>query len=274
MLKLFFSRRYWWTTLLAAGAIAVMLGLAGWQFDRLQQRGAFNARVNAQLTAPPLMLGADTLDADLANMEYRAVVVVGEYDHSQEVAFRNQAYQDRLGIALVTPLVISGSRQAVLVNRGWIPYDDAAPAKWKKYSEPGIVQVRGVIRKSVVRPDFGSIDDPPGRNQVWNLANIQRIAEQISYPLLPVYIQQTPNGAVSILTDASAGLISVPDQALSTPMTVPMRLPAELDLSEGPHLYYALQWSLFASIVAIGYPRLVWTRNRAQNNPTKDVQKQ
>ncbi|MBI5300537.1 MAG: SURF1 family protein [Chloroflexi bacterium] len=265
ILRIFFSRKRVRTTLLAFVAVAVMLGLGVWQLDRLQQRRAFNARVSGHVTAPSLELSGAALETDLTNVEYRAVHVVGKYDEAHQVALRNQAYKNQVGVTLLTPLIISGTQQAVLVNRGWIPFDDAAPDKWSRYAEPGIAQVRGVIRRAQTQPDFGGINDSPGAHQVWNLANVSRIAEQLPYPLLPIYIQQTPNGSATILADTSMSLVNIPGQTAPIASAVPQRMPVELDLSEGSHLPYALQWFLFAAIVAIGYPRIVLRRDRPNN---------
>jgi len=261
MLGIFFSRKRWLTTLLAFVAVLVMIGLGLWQLDRLQQRRAFNARVSSQVNASPLDLVGNALKTDLTQMEYRPVRIIGTYDFSQQVALRNQAYKNQVGVTLLTPLVISGTKQAVLVSRGWIPFDDAGPDKWSKYAEPGVVEVRGVIRLAQAQPDFGGISDLPGAHPIWNLANVARIAEQVSYPLLPVYIQQTPNGAATVLEDTATSFVSVPGQAATIASAIPMRMPAELDLSEGSHMAYAIQWFAFAAIVAIGYPRIVLKRD-------------
>ena len=54
----------------------------------------------------------------------------------------------------------------------------------------------------------------------------------MSLPLLPAYIQQAPTSA---------------------PIGTPVRIAPELDLTEGPHMGYALQWFTFAAILGIGY---------------------
>jgi surfeit locus 1 family protein len=264
MLKLFFNRQRWWTTLLAVIAVGVMIGLGFWQLDRLQQRRAFNARVAAQIQAPPIELTAESLNADLIHnlttMEYRAVSVTGQYDHTHEIALRNQAFQDQLGVNLLTPLIISGTHQAVLINRGWIPFQDAAPDKWNKFAAPGIVQVRGVIRYSQARADFGGINDPPGTLKVWNLINLARIQEQMPYPLLPVYIQQTPDGNAVISEGTPFTMVNIPTSAKPIQITLPARSSIQVDLSEGSHLVYAIQWFTFAAMVGMGYPYLVVSR--------------
>jgi surfeit locus 1 family protein len=247
MLKQFFSRKWWWTTLLVIAAIGVMVRLGIWQIERHQQRAEFNARVTAQLNSAPIVLTPDLLATDLTKMEYRQVSVIGVYDHSQQIALRNQVWQENnLGVNLLTPLVISGTRQAVLVNRGWIPQNKSAPENWKEFDEPGIVTVIGNLRISQVKPDFGGVPDPEGALKLWNLVNLTRIAQQMTMPILPVYIQQ--------LVEPARLVVGSP---IGAQTQMPFRVKPELDLSEGSHLGYAGQWFLFALVLAIGYPYFI-----------------
>lgn len=246
MLSLLFSRKWWWTTLLVIVAVGVMIRLGMWQLDRHIQRQAFNTRVSAQLARPPLVLEGAALTTDLRGMEYRSVIVRGTYDQAGEVALRNQASQGRPGVHLLTPLVIAGSEQAVLVDRGWIPAEAAAPDQWSRFDEPGPVEVRGVIRASRSRPDFGGVPDPPTtpgeRLPAWNNVNVERIQQQVAAPLLPIYVQQAPDPAWT---------------------RMPARSTPDLDLSEGSHLGYAAQWFLFAAVLGVGYPYYLLQQARA-----------
>jgi surfeit locus 1 family protein len=96
------------------------------------------------------------------------------------------------------------------------------------------------------RNDFGWIGDPTpqaGENlTVWNLANVEGIASQLPYPILPVYIQRAPDASLP------ADVNDWTDEYLPFPS-----LP-EIEITEGPHMGYALQWFTFAAILAIGYP--------------------
>jgi surfeit locus 1 family protein len=242
-----FSRRWILTTLLALAAVGVLIRLGIWQLDRLSQRRAFNASVIAQQTAAPLALDNSTLSEDLGSMEYRAVIVTGTYDHAQQVILRNQVWQTRPGVHLLTPLVISGTNRAVLVDRGWIPSEDSAPDKRGQYDEPGIVTVRGVLRRPQTRPDFGGVPDPPlapgqTRLDAWNIINVERISQQVNVPMLAAYIQQSSGAAQT---------------------APPYPSEPQLDLTEGPHFSYALQWFTFAAILAVGYP--VYVRRQSSN---------
>lgn len=244
-----FTRRWILTTLLAVAACAVMARLGIWQLDRLEQRRAFNARVLEQQAAPELALDATTLELDLPAMEYRQVSVAGQYDPSGEVALRNQAHEGVLGYRLLTPLIIEGTGTAVLVNRGFVAAAGYTPGDGQTYAVRGRVEVLGVIRRSQDEADFGSRTDPtplPGEKLlVWNLVNVSAIAAQIDAPLLGVYIQEIPSGVVQ---------------------GYPLPEAPDLELTEGPHLGYAIQWFLFAAVLALGYPFFVRREMQSDKN--------
>ena len=66
-----------------------------------------------------------------------------------------------------------------------------------KYDQPGQVTVSGIIRLGQSQPTPGSDTDPtlaPDQTRLdfWIYINLDRISQQIPYPILPVYIQLTP----------------------------------------------------------------------------------
>jgi len=249
----FFTRQWLLVTLLVLAAIIGMARLGFWQLDRLDQRRAYNARVRIQLQATTLELTGSVLGTDLTGMEYRSVIVTGQYDFANQVALRNQAYHLLYGAHLLTPLKIAGSDVAVLVDRGWIPQESFLSGSWDRFNEAGLVQVHGVIRLAESKPQFGRITDPvpaPGEPALrsWNLANIEAIARQVPYTLLPVYIQKS--------TDPQNPPPPYPDTAA---MTMPFPVDPALDLTEGNHFSYALQWFVYAFILMVGYMVFVFS---------------
>ena len=228
-------RRWFLPTLLMVASALVCIRLGVWQLDRLAQRREFNSHYVAMSTMDPIELPAL---GDLEEMEYRQAVAEGYYDYSQQVAIRNQYFQGEYGFHLLTPLVLSDG-SAVLVDRGWIPYDgNLTRPEWDKYSTDGKVKVTGIIRASREQADLTGKSDPellPGQHelQVWNFPNLSRIQLQVSYSLLPVYLQE-----------------SNADNMDSYPISTPY----VIEISEGPHLGYALQWFTFAGIFLVGYP--------------------
>ncbi len=154
------------------------------------------------------------------------MVVRGEFDLTQEVALLNQTWRNEPGAHLLTPLRMAGSQRVVLVDRGWVPIEEAERGAWPQYAESGVIEVRGQIRTSRNQSVFGRPIDPtpvPGeRLTQWNLPNVAAMGAQLPYPILPIYIQQMPADG-------------------ETDGTLPYSGAAVLDLTEGSHLGYAGQ---------------------------------
>jgi surfeit locus 1 family protein len=78
---------------------------------------------------------------------------------------------------------------------------------------------------------------------LWYFANVGAIAGQLPYRLLPAYVQKAPDPARAEL---------------------PYPHLPELDLTEGPHVSYALQWFAFAAVLLFGYPFFIRKRESNQ----------
>lgn len=235
LLRRMFVRKWLFATALVFLGAAVCIRLGIWQLDRLDQRRAFNAQVETMRALPALDLNGDDIDS-IGTMEWRAVTVLGEYDFENQVAIRNRYHGNEVGYHLLTPLRFSGA--AVLVDRGWVPADgNSKPEDWRKYDEPGMVTVTGQIRLGQGKPAFGGVADAPPADGsplwVWNNGDLEKIALQMPYPILKVYIQ----------------LDADPDDEVP-----PIPYQPVLELTEGSHFGYALQWFAFATILFAGYP--------------------
>jgi surfeit locus 1 family protein len=88
-----------------------------------------------------------------------------------------------------------------------------------------------------MEPRWGGGGDPAlpegSRLTAWKWLNVERISRQVSGRLLPVYVLALPEGSTSAL---------------------PYRADTSIEVSEGSHLSYALQWFSFALILLTGYP--------------------
>lgn len=235
LLRKMFNRKWWFATLLVIAATLVMIRLGIWQLDRLEGRRAFNAQVELARSLPNLDLNQEH-PLNINEMEWRTVKVTGEYDFENQIGLRNRYYQNQNGYHLLTPLLFNGT--AVLVDRGWIPAEgNSVSENWRAYDESGEITVKGQIRLGQAKPAFGGVEDALPANgsklEIWNNADLQKIASQLPYPILPVYIQLDTNENDSI---------------------PPIPFQPVLELTEGPHAGYALQWFTFATILFIGYP--------------------
>lgn len=224
--------RGWWIAkhLFALIIFVTLIMLGFWQLDRLAQRRAANAARLAALSQPAIPLTPAT---DPATVIGRRVVVSGTFRNEESVVLRGRRSDSGVdGVHLLTPLQIAGSDQAVLVDRGWIPSAQGAATA---YAVTRPVTIEGIARAPQVRPDspLAGRDLPlPGETRInaWLRVDVPAIQQQVGVPLLPLFIEQLPDG--------SSALPRPPD-------------PYRLD--EGPHLSYALQWFTFAGIVGVGY---------------------
>ena len=228
--------------LIAAGFVR----LGFWQLDRLAQRKALNAKVEAEISAVPLNLNQEYSNPQLTAMQYRKSIMIGRFDSSHEFLLNNQVWNGQLGYHILTPLILQGSSAVVLVDRGWIPYADARQGK--RYDETGLVTINGMISLSQTGFDLntllkGSPSSSSSSDGFVGKINLEQIQKQIGIAFLPVYIQETPDPSFTGL---------------------PERISPTIDLSEGPHLGYAIQWFSFTLILLVVFILFIRRKLRAQ----------
>lgn len=228
-------------TVILLAALCVRLGI--WQLDRLQQRRESNAWIESHLAQLPI----DLKDAPRSEDElvYRRVIARGVFDTDHQFVLTNRSLGDLPGVHLVTPSRLEATGTAVLINRGWLPIEDASPEKWAKHQAEGTVTVVGIARSSQEEPRWSFLADPtsgPGQPlpESFRLLIIDHVQSHVPRALLPVYVQES----------------QAPEL---TPAPVPH---ASIALSQGPHLSYAIQWFSFAGIGLIGGG--LWLRRRVQ----------
>ena len=138
----------------------------------------------------------------------------------------------------MTPLKIAGTETVILIDRGWVPFEDWENREISAYDETGAARVEGMLRVTQTKLGLRDcLDETAGEApfRVWCLA-LDSIAGYLPYDLLPVYLIQAPEG----------------EQAVS-----PYRAIPQIEITEGPHLCYAVQWFTFSAILLIGYPFFV-----------------
>jgi cytochrome oxidase assembly protein ShyY1 len=205
--------------------VCVRLGF--WQLDRLEQRRALNEQIRSRSSDAPTPLDSG-LPEETASWSYSPVIASGEYLPEAELILYGRPLEGRPGDHVLSVLTL-GDGTAVLVDRGWIPFDadTVAPVEGTPAAPSGDVTVTGVLFPS--EEGDGAFDETQGRIRS---IDIEQIAERLGVDLEPGYLllsQQTP--------DQPGGL------------PVPAALP---ELSEGPHLSYAIQWFSFATIAIVG----------------------
>jgi surfeit locus 1 family protein len=218
-----------------------MLALGFWQLSRLQERRAQNALILSRTEQLPVALETLLSTSDWSELNYRTVTVRGVFDATQEIFWKNQAYNGAPGFHVITPLRISGTEAVVLVDRGWVPYGDGETRREPAYAPPTVeVVLTGQMRVPAVRSAALSPQDrlPTDGSPLtaWFWLDTRVIQAQMPYALLPVILHQTPEAG-------PATRFPIADLSLQ--------------LDDGPHLSYAVQWFSFATIALVG-PLIYW----------------
>ena len=213
------------------GAVCILLGL--WQLDRLEERRQRNRAIQTQLDQPIVDLSAGLDPAQ--ELTYRRLRARGTFDAAHEIMLSNRSYSGQAGVHVITPLKINGADSAILVDRGWIPASQAGAGERLAFRLEGTLEVTGIGRPSQSEPSIALLADPTaGPDSApllqWRFLHLPSIQQQVPYELLPVVLEATE---------------TIGEQTLPKPQT-------EVDLSEGSHLSYAIQWFAFAAISFLG----------------------
>jgi len=226
--------------------VVTMINLGFWQLNRLDERKAANAVVTTAMQQPAQPLsavlpsGAAATSEQVAAADYQPVYVTGTYRTDEQVLVTNRTNNGAPGYWVVTPLV-QADGTAVAINRGWIPYSYTADGPWDDFAPPrGTVTVQGLLRRSQMRSTDGLVAAPKdadvGTLRVLARLDVGRLAQQLEESTFPGYVS-----------------LRVQDPAQGE-LPVPVPLP---ELSQGPHLGYAIQWFAFSLLTIIVYPLLL-----------------
>jgi surfeit locus 1 family protein len=252
-----FLWRPWWIVshVFVLALVVVFVNLGFWQLRRLDERRTYNALVESRQDRVPvdiselLPAGPAATEGEVDEVSFRSVSLSGTYAPEQEVLIRNRTYDGVPGYWVVTPLVLDDG-SAVAVNRGWVPFATTSPdGPWPEFAPPsGRLTVDGMVRESQARSSGlvgGPIDAAEGRLSTLSRVDVARLDRQVPEDLYPLSVD-----------------LREQDPAQSGDLPLPVPPP---DLSEGPHLNYAGQWFIFATLTAVVYPLLLRrvARNKA-----------
>ena len=236
--------------LLCLFLVVLFINLGFWQLRRLHEKRVRNDLIHSREQAAPVALD-DALRAGPDGAVYRYVKADGRWDAADTVLVRSRALDEQPGYAVLTPLVVGDT--TVIVNRGFTPLGSGGEPEILATVRPKgdlSVQVAGILRASEKRGGLGP-KDAAGHQTVVNRIDVASLAAQLGRPIAPVYLQQ---------------LTVAPPQ--SGPFPRPFPLPST---SEGPHLSYAGQWFIFATVGAVGWPLLLRKTGRDLANGTDEL---
>ena len=219
-------------TLIALLLIIFCVWGSQWQYHRGVDRHARNAVIEERIAKSSIELS--TVTGELPDYEWQTVSTLGTFDTKKQILLRNRYNDGKYGYEVLT-LFRSNENKNFWVDRGWVEAGATATTPPVVTTLPqGEVSITGRLRLDSSLPR-GSFFALPGKGQ----GLVSELNAQSQLDTEKFYID----------------LLSGSDASLTPEVTA--QLP---ELSDGPHMAYALQWIFFGGLVIYG--RILIRRTR------------
>ena len=219
-------------SLVALTLIILCLIAAQWQYQRGVDRHARNAIIEKHIALAPTSLDS-VKDSPLA-AEWQTVTTQGVFDPTKQILLKNRYSEGFYGFEVLT-LFTTPNNEKFWVDRGWVKAGAAAtiaPTITPPPTTPVSITGRLRLDSSLPRGSFFAL--PADGSGLISKLDAQSQLD-------------TQNYYIDLLSGSESSL--TPD--------VPAQLP---ELSDGPHMAYALQWLFFGGLVIYG--RILIRRTR------------
>lgn len=211
-------------TVIALILMVLCIWGAQWQYQRGVDRHARNAVIEARIAKQSIDLVKVT--ANLSEYEWQQVTTSGSFSNEKQILLRNRYNDGKYGYEVLTYFT-SDDNKNFWVDRGWVQAGATATTPPEITAVPtGTVTINGRLRLDSSLPR-GSFFALPGDGQ----GLVSELNAQSQLNTEKFYID----------------LLSGSDKSLTPKVSA--QLP---ELSDGPHMAYALQWLFFGGLVIYG----------------------
>ena len=216
--------RSFFKSLVALLLIAACLWASQWQFQRGIDRQDRNAIIESQLQLSAIDLSQTK--RDFPKYEWRTVTTLGTFDSAKQILLKNRYFEGVYGYEVLTRFT-SGDGRSFWVDRGWVKAGkDATTAPIVSAPPTEEVSIKARLRLDRSLPQGAFFALPSSGGGMISKLNAQTDSQSEGFYL------DLLSGSLDSLTPE-----------------VPAQVP---ELSDGPHLAYALQWIFFAGLVIYG----------------------
>ncbi|XP_022089153.1 surfeit locus protein 1-like [Acanthaster planci] len=237
--------------LLIIPAAAFCLGT--WQVKRRKWKLGLIRDLEARTTAAPVPLKS-LEKVDVEALEYRRVMIRGEFDHSKEILILPRTLnkppakdagslisRGESGAHVVTPFYCPDLGVSILVNRGFVPKRNSNPASRQQGQISGEIQLIGLVRKTEKRAAFMPQNDiERGRWYYLDLEEMSRVT-----------------GAEPVMIDADSSC-DIPGGPIGGQTKVTLR---------NEHLQYIITWYSLSFLTGLMWYFGIFKKRRMLSKP-------
>lgn len=114
------SLRFLLPSILITATFAFLVSLGFWQLDRADEKRGIEASIKLANTGSVELI---VEEGSLKNKEYYEVRLQGKYLSDKQFIYDNQIVNQVSGYYVLTPYALEGQSKAILINRGFIPWN-------------------------------------------------------------------------------------------------------------------------------------------------------
>ena len=207
MAKLSSTTRFWLLTIAALLVAALTFSLGQWQLRRAAQKQNLQLTIEAQ-SNQSILKALDLADPNtLKDVVHRRATLKGIWRAEHTVFLDNRQMNGKSGFIAITPLVLDGTGQIILVQRGWALRNFADRTRLPDIQTPlGPVTVRGRIAPPPSKLyEFMGAESGRIRQNI----DIQAFSREIALPLMPISMIQTGPANEGLLRDWAAPNVGI-----------------------------------------------------------------
>lgn len=187
------------TGILVLIALAILISLGTWQVERLHWKEGLLADIAArQLAAPVPLADIEAMAAIGGDIEYRRVTATGRYLNDKE-RHLFATWRGQTGFYVYTPLELADGR-TLLVNRGFVPYENKEPEMRMQGQLTDQQTVTGLAREKLPGKPSWVVPDNDVAKNIFYWKDLDVMAESVGLDkarVIPFFVDadSTPNPA-------------------------------------------------------------------------------
>ena len=155
------SLRFILPSILITATFAFLVSLGFWQLDRADEKRSIETSIKLANTGSVELIKEEE---GLQNKEYYEVRLQGKYLSDKQFIYDNQIVDQVSGYYVLTPYALEGQSKAILINRGFIPWngrrDKLADIVIGQETREIKVQISKPIKRMELKPSEVGIQFP------------------------------------------------------------------------------------------------------------------